>query len=399
MPASNPNAARDAHLFEPGPKRLLALDGGGVLGVIEIAFVEQIEALLRLRTGNRNLVLADYYDLIGGTSTGAIIATALALGFTAAQVKRLYFDLAPAIFRRPRTSVAFVGPRFYASGLASKLRTVLGERQLQTEELATGLAIIAKRVDTGSPWVITNNPHGRFWEDPQPDGTGKVPYLGNKRYKLRELLRASTAAPFYFNPKKLSIVSGEPDGLFVDGGLSPHNNPALQMLLLATIKGYAFGWPLGRDRLLLTSIGTGWIRPRISLAQGTRMWSGELAVRALRGVTWDAQVNTLMLLQWMSEPRRPWPINTEVGDLAGECMGLPAEGNELLTFQRYDLAFDREWLKSELDVEMSGLEVEVLNDFMNPSVMQPVYDLARRAAERQVHPEDFPHTFERSVIT
>jgi patatin-like phospholipase/acyl hydrolase len=70
---------RDEHLFGPGPKRILALDGGGVRGVISLAYLERIEAILRRRFGPET-VLADYFDLIGGASTGAIIATGLDLG-------------------------------------------------------------------------------------------------------------------------------------------------------------------------------------------------------------------------------------------------------------------------------------------------------------------------------
>lgn len=93
------NRNRDDHLFESGPKRILSLDGGGVLGLVEIAFLEQIEMQLCQLKKNPNLVLADYFDLIGGTSTGAIIATALSLEMTAQQVKELYFQLAPRIFQ------------------------------------------------------------------------------------------------------------------------------------------------------------------------------------------------------------------------------------------------------------------------------------------------------------
>src|SRR5580658_1692916 len=66
------------HLFSPGPKRILALDGGGVRGIISLAYLERLETILRDRFGP-DTVLADYFDLIGGASTGAIIATGLAL--------------------------------------------------------------------------------------------------------------------------------------------------------------------------------------------------------------------------------------------------------------------------------------------------------------------------------
>lgn len=397
MPRVNPNASRDAHLFGPGPKRMLALDGGGVLGVIEIAFIEEIEALLRRRSGNAELVLADYFDLIGGTSTGAIIATALAMGYTAAQVKDLYFQWGPAIFSRPLRPIPAVGPRFNAGALASKLRSAIGERQIQSEDLKTGLAILMKRVDTGGPWVLTNNPKSKYWEDPPSDPTtGRPPYVGNKRYKLRELLRASSAAPYYFSPKRMTIVEGEADGLFVDGAVSSHNNPALQLLMLATIKGYGFNWPTGPDRLMLISIGTGWMRPRISLNEGTRMWSALLGVEALKSVSWDSQVSALKMLQWLSGPRRPWAINTEVGTLAGEILG--GADRRVLRFERYDIAFESRWLKEQLDVEMSESDARALNDFTNPAIMAPAYELAQRAAKLQVDEADFALDFDPQYV-
>src|ERR1700730_2782186 len=76
--ASTPSvgSARDLHYFGPGPKRMLCLDGGGVRGVITVAFLERIEQVLSEREG-RNIRLGDWFDLVGGTSTGAVIAGAL----------------------------------------------------------------------------------------------------------------------------------------------------------------------------------------------------------------------------------------------------------------------------------------------------------------------------------
>jgi hypothetical protein len=69
-------------LRAPGPKRILSLDGGGIRGCASLGFLEHLEATVRARTSPA-ATLADYFDLIGGTSTGAIIATLLALGKTA----------------------------------------------------------------------------------------------------------------------------------------------------------------------------------------------------------------------------------------------------------------------------------------------------------------------------
>ena len=71
---------RDRHLFCPGPKRILALDGGGVRGAITVAFLEQIETILGDRLKDSHL--CNWFDIIGGTSTGSVIAGALALGYT-----------------------------------------------------------------------------------------------------------------------------------------------------------------------------------------------------------------------------------------------------------------------------------------------------------------------------
>src|SRR6202171_414573 len=60
--------SRDRHLFGPGPKWILSLDGGGIRTVVTLAFLERIEALLREHEG-RAIRLGDYFDLIGGTST------------------------------------------------------------------------------------------------------------------------------------------------------------------------------------------------------------------------------------------------------------------------------------------------------------------------------------------
>ncbi|HEV7602287.1 MAG TPA: patatin-like phospholipase family protein, partial [Bradyrhizobium sp.] len=72
MPAEILPSARDRHLFAPGPKRILSLDGGGVRGAISIGFLEKLEKVVEEIEGKPTL-LGDWFDLIGGTSTGAII--------------------------------------------------------------------------------------------------------------------------------------------------------------------------------------------------------------------------------------------------------------------------------------------------------------------------------------
>jgi hypothetical protein len=74
------------------PNKLLALDGGGIRGVLSIEILAALEGRLRERYGSA-LVLSDYFDYIGGTSTGAIIAAALAFGKSVSEIRNKYGTL------------------------------------------------------------------------------------------------------------------------------------------------------------------------------------------------------------------------------------------------------------------------------------------------------------------
>lgn len=382
--------SRDEHLFSHGPKRILALDGGGVRGIVTVAFLERIEAVLRERHGaGPGFRLADYFDLIGGTSTGALIATALALGMSAAEVRRFYLELAPSAFRRRFWRIAGLLAKFETPALMNQIRAQVGDRTLDSPDLRTGLAIMTKRMDTGAPWVVVNCPRAKFWEDP-PDGA----YLGNRRYPLATLVRASTAAPYYFAPERLRIVESEPPGLFIDGGVTPHNNPSFQLLMLARMTAYGLEWPTGPERLLFFSIGTGSFRPRLDPGAAMRMASIALAGQALRSVVQDGQRLVLTLMQWLSDPAAPWPINSEIGDLHGEVLA----GRPLLSFQRYDIALEADWLSETLGESIPPRELAALRVLDSVRFIPLAERLARKAASLQVRPEHFPGAFDLGAV-
>lgn len=386
MTDARPASPRDRHLLSHGPKRILALDGGGTRGIITIAFLEQLEALLCQRHGNDPAFrLSDYFDLIGGTSTGAIIAAGLALGMSAGEVKQLYLQLAPIAFRRAPWRIWGLHSRFNHAPLMRLLRAHLGTRQLDSPDLLTGLAVIAKRLDTGSPWLISNNPRAPYWADP-PDGS----YVGNHVYDLATIVRASTAAPMYFRPERLAILAGEPHGLFVDGGLSPHNNPALLLLMLARLQAYGLCWPAGADKLLMISIGTGRFRLRLDPGSPVLYTAATLAGHALAGLIGDSQDLALAMLQWMSEPALPWPINSEIGALSGDLLAP----EPLMTFQRYDVALERRWIEQECDATISDRDLAVMRQMDRTKGMDRTYELATIAARRQVQAAHLPEAFD-----
>ena len=102
--------------LDKGPRRILAVDGGGVRGALAVGLITKLEATLRQKLGRPNLVLSDYFDLIGGTSTGAIIAAGLALGRSAddlAELHRHQFEVLDA-----RETEEVVGNVYQALALA-----------------------------------------------------------------------------------------------------------------------------------------------------------------------------------------------------------------------------------------------------------------------------------------
>jgi len=358
-------------------RSILALDGGGVRGVLSLAFLERIEALLAVDAG-RPVRLSEAFDLIGGTSTGAIIGTALALGHTAREIRELYVGLLPKVFVRSRFRLRLIQTLFDAEALQAEIGKVVGDRPLETPDLQTFLAIVMKRLDTGSPWLVTNNPNARYWSDPA-DGA----YVGNRHYRLADLLRASTAAPYYFTPHEVPVAEGMPPGLFVDGGMTPYNNPVLALLQLATIPSYGFGWSTGEDALRIVSVGTGDHRNRLGRSAARRMPAAMLAVEALRGMSADGSDVATTMMELLGRSDTSWPLNSEVGDLAG--FGLPAQ--RLFSFARYNVRLDKAWLERELGISMNEEELAEIAELDNAGGVGRLYDIGVAAAEKLVRPQ------------
>jgi hypothetical protein len=370
---------RDRHLFGPGPKRILSLDGGGVRGAISIGFLERLEKVVSEIEG-RPTLLGDWFDLIGGTSTGAIIASALALGYRASDIHTFYHELAGRVFKRPLWRVAGVLSKFDRRRLMAELDAVLETRTLESPDLHTGLGIVTKRLDTGSCWFLANNPKGMFWHDPDDKA-----YVGNKHYRLSHLVRASAAAPHYFDPELIHIVDREPPGLFIDGGLTPHNNPALHLLLYAALPQYGLGWPLGPDKLTIVSVGTGYSRPRVGLRELRWIRPIGMAIRALGAQVSESQQLVLTLMSWLGQTPTAWPINIELGDVGH----VPAPFNQpFFRFLRYDIRIEQDWLKKELEVELDAKRVMHYRLLDAPENIPAIYALGAKAAAKQIKRED-----------
>ncbi len=399
----------------PGPKRMLALDGGGTRGIISIAFLKQIESTLQHKFGRGDdFVLSDYFDMIGGTSVGSILATMLALGWRVEKVEETFTIWAPQVFKR----IASFNDRYDAAALSRKIREVVERETLSSDKLRTGLCIVAKRADTNSTWVMTNNPHGRYF-------VGEGNTIANGDYLLHDVIRASTAAPTLFSPKEIEInawykgdVRHAKKGYFMDGALSPHNNPSYQMFLLARLRGHNLGgapvealkkdtangktWQLGPDNLLVISVGTGSYSNRVRRS----FWRVYEAVGALRSMIHDGEQLAIAQLQAMSTPRLSWTIDSEVGDLAADQLCNTPQ----LSYQRYDMPLELDWLSGvssnaiqpgpELTAAIKRLQLNLgrrlpkLRELVNVRAMETLSEMARGAAVDQVRVEDFPDSFD-----
>lgn len=313
-----------------GPKRILALDGGGVRGLVTLGILQRIEDTLKNCCEHPDYFrLAHYFDLIAGTSTGSIIATGLARGMRVAEVKLLYDELCPVAFQERARGIWRAV--FDQRPVQQKLKEVLGNDQLQSDKLLTGLMICAKRMDTGSPWILTNNPKSKFWESPDKR------YKPNKEFELWRLVRASTAAPLFYEPVKMMINEAggvyEPQvGVFVDGAVGGFNNPSYQALAVATLPAYGFGWTASPDRMLVISVGTGWWRMRHAVDDFMGLDNWEQAKEAISAMVQDTVLHTIAAMQAISTPRKPWTINTEIGDMRGQRI----TGADVVSYQRYD---------------------------------------------------------------
>jgi hypothetical protein len=335
------------------PRRLLAIDGGGLLGLIPAEALIQIEEQLNQLTGTIK-PLCDRFDLIAGTSTGAILAAGLALGKSATQLRDFYLRFGKDIFTK-----SFLPIRFwhsYPSGpLEGHLKDVLGEQTtLGSSQLRTQILIVTKNVTLGNNWFFTNNPKNKFFRN-------------NSGLPLWQIVRASTAAPTYFQPRRITVPDDSGKGQsyeFVDGGVSSYNNPALQVFLEGTIPAYGYGWPMGVDRLLLISLGTGFNSVAVEEGKASHYnlidW-GKYVVKELMN---DANLQQNILMQLIGQ--RPASVRSAMAELkdSDAASGVPDQNalnlvgaglgaQKLVTYQRVTIGLTRKRL---MDMGMSDID-------------------------------------------
>lgn len=205
-------------------RRVLSIDGGGVKGVFPASFLATIEDSI-------GGCVADYFDLIVGTSTGGIIALGLGLGLRARDLLAFYENWGPQIFGGPRhwrILRALFRAKYSSDPLRRAAESVFGNRLLG--ESRNRLVIPSFNVETGEVH-IWKTAHDRRLE---------------RDYKCRaiEVALSTAAAPTYFPTYQASSGTA-----LVDGGMWA-NNP----LMVAMVEALGvLGWP--SDSLRVLSLG------------------------------------------------------------------------------------------------------------------------------------------------
>jgi uncharacterized protein len=377
-------------LARAGPKRVLSLDGGGIRGLISLGYLRAIETLLRIRYGNPDLVLATYFDFVIGTSTGAVIATLIALGYPVSRIQQMYLELAVKAFHPSNhwglgAIGRMVGNRFDTASLEAVFRSQLGDLRLGAKEFQAGLGIVTMRLDTGSIWPLVNVPASKYYAGrSHADGSW---FPGNSDLLLWKVLRASTAAPTYFQAELIEEISTGRTAEFIDGGVSAHNNPALLALILVATEGFGLNWPVSDRELLLCSVGTGRVRVAAKQRTADKFNVVDWASVLVPHLVGDSMELVETVLQWMSNSPTAGTIDRVLGQVRPKLLN-----GRLLHYLRYNVELDREKIDA-LGVALSEQELRNLQDMSSTESIAHYSEVGDRSAG-QVQVAHFPPHFD-----
>jgi patatin-like phospholipase/acyl hydrolase len=357
----------------PGAKRLLALDGGGMRGALTLEVLEALESLLRKEAGGDDeFVLGDWFDYVSGTSTGAIIAACLAWGMPVREVKELYRRLGREMFRKPVLPRRF-WYRYLADTLTAALREVFGDATLGDPHLRCLLMMVLRNETTDSPWPLSNATGARFNDRSRPDCNLDLP--------LWQLVRGSTAAPTYYPAEVIDI--GGRRLVFADGGLTSYNNPSFQLFLMATLEGYGLRWPVGADRLLLVSVGTGYHPNADQNLRLSRMHVLHNVRSVPSALMFAASVQQDVLCCAFGRCLVGGEIDGEIGDLRADSS---PGGRDLFTYLRYNADLSSDGLET---VGLGGLDSSRLRRLDSFASVPDLEAVGRAIVDRDLRREHY----------
>ena len=213
--------------------RVLSIDGGGMRGIYTAAYLEALErSFAERREQPQGVDVGKAFQLIVGTSTGAIIGCGLAKGVSPSEMVQLYRNHGPMIFPKRMPSALNWDlliqlrkrPTYLECGneaLKDALTQVFEQTTIRQvwEQRAIALAVPAVNMSTYRPWVF-KTPH-----DPKSDHR-------DDNYTLADICLASSAAPLFRSLAAIDQPGGDSCDIFTDGGLWA-NNPVVVALVEA----------------------------------------------------------------------------------------------------------------------------------------------------------------------
>ena len=272
------------------PYRILTLDGGGVRGVIPVLWLERLERHL-------GGALHAHFDLIAGTSVGAVIGCALSMGMRATEVRSLWIDAAYTAFAKPASVKDHVrrlankgglAPKYDDSGLVTLLKSVFGDRRLGDLGVRPTLAL------SYNPQTLQVQVFSSAKEE-------------HARLPIWEVCRASTAAPLFFSPHHLVVDRSGKMYPLIDGGVTA-NNPVVIAITEAVSGARSKSQPdRSLENVVVASFGTGAPPEGDRKEPRTIFGHGSMIVRALfHGATGTDHVPARSLLPpanyWRFQP-------------------------------------------------------------------------------------------------
>lgn len=360
-----------------GPKKILACDGGGILGLISVEILAKLEHELRAQTGRPQLVLADWFDFCCGTSTGAIIAACISAGMSIEQIRRFYVDSGDDMFHKANI-LARLKYSYEDEPLAAKLKTELnralghpaGARPatLGDPGLRTLLMMVLRNHSTDSPWPVSNHPRAKYNQPARPDCNLDLP--------LWQLVRASTAAPTFFPPEVVTLGQGsekEHQFVFVDGGVTTYNNPAFLAFEMVTARPFQVNWPTGADQLLIVSVGTGGAAKARPGLEADDLWLLDHAKNIPGALMNAASAGWDMACRVVGDCRHGGELDREVGDLVSLA---GAATNSTCTKQFSYVRYDPDTSRAGLDAlglaDVDAKTVQVMDSVDHIATIQRV---------------------------
>ena len=266
-------------LNQSKPRRILSIDGGGMRGLFSIKILECVITKLY---GNNGIEATQNFlknfDIIGGTSVGGIISMGLVLGFSIGELRKKFYDLGKQVFdnswvKFPSNIYNYMKSGDYYSSkiLTDFIETLYGKESMNT---ITSKVFLIATAATKDPYEI--------YLFRSYDNIGS-PYEGTKDSTVSNSIKASTAAPTYFEPYIDNLGNK-----YLDGGVIA-NNPTE-----ATIFESFHLMPDDPISLIL-SIGTG--RPKVETSGSSIISINNSIVN----IATNSELTHLRVLEWITE--------------------------------------------------------------------------------------------------